>query len=209
MGIVQIQWAQFVEARHEHVFGLVQQFLPAPDIQSTAAVWVERGAEMPPAWVEWTTEAQLPVPTFGDTVYLLSFTRAGRSLQTAVEGSELETVRAAILEAGHTWKLRSGATVLLYPNQYSTIHNALDLQGLRPHHVLLADAFLPLLLTEIRKLPSRANVRPSLLQPAALVEDEHEEEQSIAIVKRTFYNLVPANLVRAESVTQSVYGARN
>jgi len=212
--IAQIQWAQFVEARREHVFGLVEQLLPASEIQSSAAIWVESGAEMPPARVEWTTEAQLPVPTFpvptfGDTVYMLSFTRAGRSLQTAVEGSELETVRAAILEAGHTWKLQSGAKVLLYRNQYSTIHNALDLQGLRPHHVLIADAFLPLLLTEIRKLPSRANVRPSLLQPAALVADEQEEEQSIAIVKRTFYNLVPANLVRAESVTQSVHDARD
>jgi len=210
--ISQIQWAQFIEARREHVVGLVQQLPPASEFHSTAPVWVESDGEMPPALMEWTTELQQPGTTFGDAVYLLSFTRAGRTLQAAVGGLELETVRAAIVEAGQSWKLPSGASVLLYPTQYSTIHQALDLQDLRPHHVLITDAFLPLLLTEIRKLPSRANVRPSLLRPAALVMDEQEEEeqeQSIAIVKRTFYHLVPANLLSAESVTQSVHDARD
>jgi len=196
------QWAQFVEIRRDHVGSLVQR-LSNPQSQSGA--WIESDGEMPPAFKEWTGEVQPQATVFGDAVYLVSFTRAGRSLQAAVEGSELETVRASIHDAGHTWRLQSGASVLLYAHQFTTLSSAVDMQYMRPHHVLISEAFLPLFLSEIRKLPSKANVRPSLVRAAALVADEGEY---VAIVEKTFYNLVPARLTGAASVTQSLYDAR-
>jgi hypothetical protein len=174
-----------------------------PQVQDD--VWIESDGEMPPAFQDWSGEVQPQASIFCDAVYLVSFTRAGRSLQAAVEGSELETVRASIVEAGHTWKLPSGASVLLYAHQYTTVSSVLDMQDMPPHHVVISEAFLPLLLSEIKKLPSRTNVRPSFVRPAALVADEGE---FVAIVEKTFYNFQPSRLTGAASVTQSLQDAR-
>jgi len=134
-----------------------------------------------------------------DKVHLVKFTRAGKALQIALHGRELEQVRAHMEEAGHSCHLKhSGASVFLYPDHYDRILKVVPLQTLRPHHVLIADAFLPLLKDEVNKLPSRAKVRPNSVQPFALVD-----EDVIIVVEKTFYNAEARDRRRAESVTQS------
>mmetsp|Transcript_3550 Transcript_3550/g.6878 ORF Transcript_3550/g.6878 Transcript_3550/m.6878 type:complete len:143 (-) Transcript_3550:134-562(-) len=123
-----------------------------------------------------------------------------------MEGSELETVRTAAQQAGFEWKHPSGAAILLYPNQYESILSGLSLHELRPHHVLITEAFLPLLFNEICKIPSRANIRPSSLRPVALASDD---DKDVAIVEKTFYNFDPALLHDTASVTQSLTDARH
>ena len=143
---------------------------------------------------------------FGDTVHLIKFTRAGNDLQAAVKDTHLDAVRTVVENAGLQWKLQTGACVLLYPNQYNSVLTALKSFQLWPHHVLINEAFLPLLLNAIQKLPSRANVKPGVMLPEALVGDD---DGSVAIVEKTFFNFEPRQLAHAVSVTQSFADARH
>jgi len=104
---------------------------------STGAGWeahVSSGAE--PSDIEWTesdvteissSEAWIEPPEpraseFGDKIHVVTFSRCGHQLQDALhKGTELEEVRAAAMAAGHVCRLASGASVFVYPNQYSSI----------------------------------------------------------------------------------------
>merc|ERR1712087_166117 len=98
----------------------------------------------------------------------MSRCRVDTTLAVLHEGPELEPVRASATEAGHSCSLKSGARMFLYPEQYPSILSILPDVDLRPHHVLVSEAFLPLLFAEVRAIPSSRKMRPSSIVPYAL-----------------------------------------
>ncbi|CAE8721318.1 unnamed protein product, partial [Polarella glacialis] len=108
------------------------------------------------------------------------------------EGSQLETVRAALTEAGHSCILRSGASIFVYPQQYASIVSVLSDVNQRPHHVIVAQAFLPFVYQEVAQIPSKRNVRLASATEFAIVEGDLGE--AICVVDRTFYNALPLRL---------------
>merc|ERR1711870_197897 len=104
---------------------------------------------------------------YGDIVYIVKFTRCVQELQAALHNDrELEPIRAAAWQAGQSCKLSSsGASAFVYPQQYASILSVLQGCELRAHHVLIAEAFLPLLFAAISKIPSKKKVRPSCVTP--------------------------------------------
>lgn len=66
---------------------------------------------------------------------------------------------------------------------------------------MIVEAFIPLLMQEIAKLPCKANTKPSSSTMLALIGDT--EAQDAIIVEKTFLNTLPKKKRRAESVTAS------
>jgi len=164
--------------------------------------WTEVDVETESDFAMWE-EPRVPPRSsdYGDVVYLVKFTRCGKVLEDALhKGRELETVRAAAADAHQSCKLRSGASIFVYPNQYQSIMCTLSDADLRPHHVLVSEAFLPLIYLELTKLPSRANVRPGRSQPYALVDHDGE---TICLVERCFFNSPRWQMRNPRSVAQS------
>eukprot|EP00443_Scrippsiella_acuminata_P084925 CAMPEP_0115396648 /NCGR_PEP_ID=MMETSP0271-20121206/13402_1 /TAXON_ID=71861 /ORGANISM="Scrippsiella trochoidea, Strain CCMP3099" /LENGTH=639 /DNA_ID=CAMNT_0002820381 /DNA_START=27 /DNA_END=1946 /DNA_ORIENTATION=+ len=151
----------------------------------------------------WTASDPPQETEYGDVVHVVKFTRCGQDLQeTLHSGKELETIRAAAREAGQSCHLRlSGASIFVYPQEYASILSILRGCELRAHHVVIAEAFLPLLFEAVSKLPSKKKVRPSSVRPFAVVEGENQEE--ICVVQKTFLNTSPQQLRGFASVTQS------
>jgi len=91
---------------------------------------------------------------YGDKILLLKLTRCNRELQKALhEGRELECLRAEATSQGKTCFLRSGASIFVYPEEYDRIISALRGTELRAHHILVFEAFLPLVFEAIGRLP--------------------------------------------------------
>merc|ERR1711920_1087923 len=65
--------------------------------------------------------------------------------------------------------LSSGARVFVHPDQYDKVLGALSLHKLRPHHVVVSEAFLPLVCEDIGALPSKANIEERFCQPVVMV----------------------------------------
>merc|ERR1712232_922547 len=127
-------------------------------------------------------------------------TRCGKELRKALDtGDELETVRAAAKEAGHECHLRSGARIFVYPEQYRSILAVLPDTELRAHHVVICEAFLPLLYKDIAKIPSKCNVRPSQEKLFALVD--HSSAETVCVVVRTFCSTTNPQFRSAASVS--------
>jgi len=201
------RWAGCVQQRDRVIADMRDRLLDSQSAYSGSSVWIEScAATVGPFEQEWTGEMRSRASQFGDTVYLIKFTRAGRDLQAAVASAELESIRNEASGAGFEFKLPCGAHVLLYPNQYTSIQTVVKLEDLRPHHVLINEAFLPLLLSSVQKLPSRSNVRPTSIRPAALVGDDNLE---VAIVKKTFIDFESRLLTGAASVAQSATDVRH
>eukprot|EP00929_Paragymnodinium_shiwhaense_P107485 TRINITY_DN73601_c0_g1_i1.p1 TRINITY_DN73601_c0_g1~~TRINITY_DN73601_c0_g1_i1.p1 ORF type:complete len:607 (+),score=52.16 TRINITY_DN73601_c0_g1_i1:28-1821(+) len=140
---------------------------------------------------------------YGEKIFVVKFNRCGRQLQEALHtGPQLETVRAAAKTAGHPCVLRSGASVFLYPEQYPSVLAVLNMQ-LRAHHVVVCEAFLPLLYSDISVIPAKQKVRPTSLKVFGIVCDETGETGEICVVERGFYNDAPRQLLRCDTVTQS------
>lgn len=150
--------------------------------------------------------AASPATEFGDTVFLVKLSRVCPGVHAALRGPELEPIRAEASAGGHCWKLPGGAHVLLYPNQYEGVLKVLREETLRPHHVLITEAFLPLLYHAIAKLPARADVRPSSKRPWTLVDDDGE---IVAMVEKTFLNTQARPRRGSGSVVQSERRARD
>lgn len=150
----------------------------------------------------YTPASSLPQASeFGDNIVLLKFTRCGKPLRDALHrGPELEVVRAMAEQTGHSCLLRSGASIFVYPQQYEVILSQIDEQKLRPHHVIVSEPFLPLVISETSKLRSRENMRPQSL-PCAIVSDA--DESVICTVERTFIDIPLLQLRSQDSVTQS------
>lgn len=143
---------------------------------------------------------------FGDRIYLVKVTRSGENLTNALHnGRDLEEVRAAAFDMRQSCKLPSGASIFVYPNQYQTIRSAISQFSLRPHHVLVAEAFLPLLLNAVASIPCRRKVKVSNSEPIAWVDDQGFE---VAVVERTFLNVRSTCLNNVDDVTRSTSQAR-
>lgn len=164
------------------------------------------------AWIEADTASSFladgwhePVPRrsdCGETVFIVKFNRCGEELRSVLHnGPELEPVRASATTAGHSCSLKSGASMFLYPEQYPGILAVLPDVDLRPHHVVVSEAFLPLLFAEIAAIPSKRKMRPSSIMPYAIVEGDSAEV--VCKVERTFMCGQPRQLAMPSSVTQS------
>jgi len=142
--IADVMWSTAVEQRiKEHLLEQVQGAEEA--VRAPAYTWVEsddRSSFSADSWSE-------PVPKsseYGDVVFIVKFNRCGKQLRTALhQGQQLETIRASAKSAGHSCMLPFGASMFLYPEQYDSILSIMSGMDLRPHHVVIADAFLPFL----------------------------------------------------------------
>jgi len=113
----------------------------------------------------------------------------------------LEPVRAEARKHDQSCHLKSGASVFVYPNQYDAILSALKGHFLKAHHVVVSEAFLPLIYLEVVKIPSKSNVKPIKWTLWALADDETTEE--VCCVERTFSNIPVRQRCNASDVTQS------
>jgi len=120
------------------------------------------------------------------------------------EGDELEPVRAALAEAGHSWQLPSGAKVFVHPEDFSAVRASLAARSLRPHHVVVSQAFEPLVREALARLPSRLHVDDLQAEHIALA-DGHGD---VVCVQRTFLD-IPRLLRSAQSVVQSTTEAHH
>jgi len=137
----------------------------------------------------WSGQPGALESAYGDTIFVLAFTRSPTEFREALHsGRELESVRAEAKAAGLTCHLPSGASMFVYPNQYAGVKAVALKYELKAHHVIVNQAFLPLLLQEVRRLPSRSNVRPSSVQPLMLVDCDGSVD--VCVVERTFINMI-------------------
>lgn len=196
-------WAQQVEqhiSRGEH--------LKADAALQVSCEWTEVSTSERGSDVEiWNSRPS----DFGETIYILGFTRCGAQLKQALqEGRELEDIRIAADNHGQSCLLKSGAGIFVYPNQYQPILSVLGQSRLKPHQVIVSEAFLPLVYREVAKLPSRANIRPCSLKTIALIDGDTSEY--ICVVERTFFNAAPHQRCDVDAVTQSTsqaHGVQN
>lgn len=200
--VSEIIWTQNVE-RLISASGASASTDCATTESTSMAAWQVSDTGRPFREEPWTASYPPQETEYGDVVHLVKLTRCGPELQTSLhKGTELETIRAAAREAGHSCQLPlSGASIFVYPQQYASIMSVLRGGELRAHHVVIAEAFLPLLFEAISKLPSKKKVRPSSVKPFAVVDGESQEE--ICVVQRTFFNMSPPRLHGFASVTQS------
>merc|ERR1712032_1584264 len=97
--------------------------------------------------------------------------------------------------------------IFVYPDQYQSILAVLPDIELRAHHVVVCEAFLPLLYKEITTIPSKRNVRPSQQNLFALVD--HNSAETVCVVARTFCNTMNPMYCPAASVSQSTSELHN
>jgi len=173
-----------------HGFHAFESDMPSADVSAWAEIASVQLSE--DAWQ--ATDFARP-SNFGDTVHILQVTRAPNELRHALHhGRELESIRVQSEEAGHSCVLASGASIFLYPQQYTAMQVIVSQLQLKPHF-LVNEAFLPLVLEAIRSIPSKANVRPRPARFLALVDDEGHK---VCVVKYTFY------LHEASAIVQNV-----
>jgi len=148
----------------------------------------------------WEDDARACIGS-SEKIIIVKFSRSVQDLfpKCLHTGQELEPVRAAAKEHGQTCILNSGASIFVYPNQYMGITSTLKNFELRRHHVVVSDAFLPLVYNEIIKIPSKSNIKPVDWKLFAIFDDETE---LLCVVERTFYKAV-SPLCNSDGVTQS------
>lgn len=156
--------------------------LSMPSVDASA--WAEM-ASVQLSEDSWQASDSAKPSSFGDTVHILQVTRAPNELgQVLHYGRELESVRRQSQEAGHSCVLDSGGSIFLYPQQYAVMQAIVRNLHLKPHFLVVNEAFLPLVLEAIRSVPSKANVRPRRASFLALVDDDGHE---VCVVKHSFY----------------------
>jgi len=197
--IADVMWSTTVEKNiHGHAFASAT----GASAQSAHTYeWIESDALSSLQASSWNEHVARP-SEYGEVIFVVKFNRVGKQLRSVLqEGPGLETVRAA-KAAGHSCKhARSGASIFLYPAQYPSVLAVLSGMALRPHHVVISEAFLPVLESETSAIPSKQKMRPRSSQTFALVNGETEE--SICVVEHGFYNAAPRRFTTPDSVTQS------
>jgi hypothetical protein len=134
-----------------------------------------------------------------EAVFLHRYSRCPEEFHEALgRGQDLEPVRAALELAGHEWQLPSGAKVFVFPDQFAAVSAVLAGRDLRPHHVVVSQAFEPLVRDALGRLPSRLRVDQLRVDPVALVGGQ----DAVLCVERTFLD-VPRALRAPQSVNQS------
>jgi len=131
-------------------------------------------------------------------IFLHQYSRCPAPFHEALrDGRELEPVRAALEQAGHSWELPSGAKIFVYPEQFAAVAAVLARRELRPYHIAVAEAFEPLVREALSHLPSRQRIDLRQAQELMLIgEDE------IVCVERTFLD-IPRIMRNSQSVIQS------
>jgi len=144
----------------------------------------------------WQASDSARPSNFGDKVHILQVTRAPNEFRQALHyGRELESVRTQSREAGHSCVLDAGGSIFLYPQQYAAMQAIVHNLRLKPHFLVVNEAFLPLVLEAIRSIPSKANVRPRRASFLALVDDEGHE---VCLVKHSFYYGMAPEIVQTD-----------
>lgn len=163
------------------------------------------------ATVQEVLEPPYPMRDF-EPLHLLRLTRNPLELDRHLhEGPVLETLRAALIEAGHGPRLASGASIFVAPDQYEGARQAVARENLRPYHVIVSDTFRPLVEEALSSIPSRRNVRIRTEHPVAYIST-HGDSEGVWVVERTFFEDVPQSMRNPSSVTRStgdVHGAPN
>jgi hypothetical protein len=128
--------------------------------------------------IDTEADASLQVPCrqtdFGEPIYLLHFSRAKRVLhQALLKGRHLEQISAS-LGTGQSCKLPSGALLFVHAAQYFAIRNFVERlkQSLKPHHVVIAQAFLLLLQDDLELLSCKSGVKQYTVEHFATVSDD-------------------------------------
>jgi len=168
--------------------------------------WQEKGASEWSFGLESAAEFVKPrAVEFGDRIFVVRFTRSGGSLERAMHhGGQLEPVRTAAAQRGQHCRItHCGASIFVYPNQYDGVQFALKQIDLRSHHVVINEAFLPLLFCEVGSIPCRAKVRPAIPTLLALIDDDGS---LVCTIEHTFFfcqSYRPTYEVRAKSASQA------
>lgn len=137
-----------------------------------------------------------------EKLYLLRFTRHPSEFEERLyTGPELEMVRTSMDSGGCSPRLSSGATLLVYPEQYPTAMRVLANTHLRHYHVCVSETFFPLVLEAVDSLASRLKVRLRSSDVLAYIGSDNPED--VFIVEHTFLSSTPQMLHNAHSVTQS------
>jgi len=134
-----------------------------------------------------------------ERVFLHQYSRCPGPFHEALcNGRELEPVRAALEQRGHSWELPSGAKIFVYPEQFAAVAAVLARRELRPYHVAVVEAFEPLVREALSRLPSRQRIDLRQSEQLVLIGDEDD----IVCVERTFLD-VPRIMRNSQSVIQS------
>lgn len=127
---------------------------------------------------------------FGEKILVLRWSRNPQEFEKSLcQLPALEPIRAAAKAVGHACKHTSGATILLYPDQYECVLELLVGFELRPYHTVVNEAFRPLVEEAAAQLRSKANVRLRSDQPLAIVSSV-EDCNEVLVVDKTFFTLV-------------------
>ena len=103
---------------------------------------------MNPRQTESAREATV-VRELAEEIWLLKFNRDGRTFKfkfhQALQGPELEAIRQELEASGKSWRLPSGAYILVYAHQYQHAMASLNGRALYPSNVVVSATWLPLL----------------------------------------------------------------
>lgn len=136
-----------------------------------------------------------------EKLYLMTFTRHPQEFETRLhEGPELEELRSAMQEADCSPRLASGATLLVYPEQYHAAKQTLAHLSLKHRHVAVSETFAPIVMDAIGALARSLKVRVRSMDILAYVDTAQDGDPFI--VKHTFLD-APHTLRNPWSVTQS------
>lgn len=126
---------------------------------------------------------------FGEKILVLRWSRNPREFESSLcQLPALEPIRAAAKAVGHACKHASGATVLLYPDQYDCVVKLLAGFELRPYHTVVNEAFRPLVEEAAAQLRSKANVRLRGDQSLAILSSA-EDCKEVLVMEKTFFTL--------------------
>lgn len=102
-------------------------------------------------------------------IWLGHCSRCGRFLHKALDtGRNLEPVRNETAKNGQSCLLDSGARIFVHPEEYDGALAAASSHVLRPHHVIVSEAFKGLVEDDISALPKKEKVRVKRWDPLAI-----------------------------------------
>merc|ERR1711971_778925 len=194
-------WAQEVERRISDLKASPRQEKIPAEVQPELA-WFEDTSSMSQIVDVWNFQRPSNFTEHYEKIFIVKFSRSVKDLFPAKlhTGELLETVRAAASKNCQPCRLKSGASIFVYPGQYCSVTFVLKDYTLKSHHVVVSDAFLPLIYDEVSKIPSKSNIKPIGSSLLAYVDDEHVTQ--ICTIERTFVNSMPRELCDARSVSQ-------
>jgi hypothetical protein len=135
-----------------------------------------------------------------ERVVLLQYTRSPEELDSVL-AHELEHLIHLLREAGHDWRLPSGAKVITFPQHFRAVVATMtsNQYALRPCHVIVTEGTEGLVHNAVSSLRSRLNVRLRQDEVLGYVASDGAP----ILVQRTFINIPATAMLASQSVTQS------